>query len=520
MKLVTVQEMINIEKEANATGLSYEMMMENAGRGLAEVVNREYSDLRNGGVLGLIGSGNNGGDTLVALGYLADWGWRTAGYLVKRRIEADPLVERYLKKGGKIFSGDDDRGFQQLSLLLNENEIVMDGLLGTGFKLPLREDLGKFLSEVKRRLAEIPDPPKIVAVDCPSGVDCTTGECAEEVIPADMTVTMAAVKVGCLKMPAFRHCGKIMLVGIGLDENMPKWESISRYVIEKEWVIENNPDRPDEGHKGTFGSVLILAGSSRYIGAALLSAKSAYLTGCGLVTLAVTDEVRKIIAAEIPEATWITLPDKEGYLAAEGGDVLRESLEKYDSVLVGPGFGLHSGTRDLIKEVANLCREKNVPMVVDADGLKLLSQIDDWATIIPHNTVLTPHPGEMSYLSGISINEIQKNRLETAEKFSEIWGHVLVLKGAFTVVSSPDKRTMINPVATSALAKAGSGDVLAGIIASFKAQGVSAFEAAVLGTWIHGRAGLIASEKVGSKRSVLASDVMNSIPDVFREIEE
>ncbi|MGB9639279.1 MAG: NAD(P)H-hydrate epimerase, partial [Anaerolineales bacterium] len=285
MKFVTVEEMKAIEREANEKGLSYEMMMENAGTNLGKIVEQEFALQKTGGVLGLVGSGNNGGDTLVALAYLADQGWRSTAYLVKERSDNDPLVEEVIRKGGKIFTHSQDHDFTKLKILLHENDIILDGILGTGFHLPLRDDLAVILRTIKETIEDVYDPLSIIAVDCPSGVDCDTGEAAEEVLQADLTVTMAAIKIGLMRLPAYKLCGKIVLASIGNLENLENWNNVNRFILTQEWITQKLPQRPEDSHKGTFGTTLIIAGSKNYTGAAYLAAKAAYLSGCGLVTL-------------------------------------------------------------------------------------------------------------------------------------------------------------------------------------------------------------------------------------------
>jgi NAD(P)H-hydrate epimerase len=223
------------------------------------------------------------------------------------------------------------------------------------------------------------------------------------------------------------------------------------------------------------------------------------------------------LAGSFVEATWLLLPHEDGFITAEGAEVVCENLGKPTALLIGPGFGLQDTTREFLAQLltdgANL-----PPMIVDADGLKLLAQISDWWAQLPAQAVLTPHPGEMSILTGISVNEIQSNRIGIAEKFAQQWGHVVVLKGAFTVIAAPEGRTAIIPVATPALARAGTGDVLAGLIAGLRAQGVAPFEAATSAAWIHAQAGLLAADILGSSAAVLAGDVLAASVDIFADL--
>ncbi len=516
MKLVTVSQMKAIEREADSNGLPYAQMMENAGQGLADIVYAVGEENGWDEVLGLVGSGNNGGDTLVALTYLASAGWRAKAYCVKRKIQNDDLVQRLLDAGGEIILAEEDDEFDSLAACLETADLLLDGLLGTGIQLPLKTEIANLLFATQSILASLDEPPFIVAVDCPSGVDCDTGAAADETLPADLTVTMACVKQGLLRFPAFDLAGELDVVDIGIPDDLSALTQISRFVPDVEWVAELLPPRPSDAHKGTFGTALVAAGSVAYTGAAYLSAKAAYRVGAGLVTLAAPAPLHAALAGHLPEATWIPLPHENGFIARAGAISVAQNLGRATALLVGCGLGLEETTRDF---VAKLLEAKLPPLVIDADGLKLLAQIPDWHKKLPALTVLTPHPGEMSVLTGLSKDEIQNNREFIAEKYAREWGHIVVLKGAFTVIAAPDGRTAVLPFASPALARAGTGDVLAGIIVGLRAQGVDAFEAAAAGAWIHAQAGLSALSEVGSAASVLAGDVLDCVNDVMGELQ-
>jgi NAD(P)H-hydrate epimerase len=518
MKLVSISEMRSIEQEADSNGLTYEMMMENAGHNLSrEVLQLAYAqdDEEDIQVLGFVGPGNNGGDTLVALTHLADKGWKARAYLIKRRVSGDALVKRLEDADGEIYLAEKDSDYQQLTAFLETADVVLDGVLGTGFKLPMKSDISKVLGTIKKILETIEWQPLIVAVDCPSGVDCDTGEVAEECIPADATVTLAAVKQGLLKLPAYDLIGELRLVDIGPLSELKSWQTIKNEVSDEILAASLLPERPTNAHKGTFGTVLVVAGSVNYTGSALLAGKAAYRIGSGLVTLAIPAPLHTSLAGHFPEATWLLLPHEMGSIAASAADVLIANLERATALLVGPGLGLDDTTKDFIANLLSGANAKDThahmgfvqnsgskkdqkpvtlpPFVFDADGLKLLSKLPDWFKLLPAPAILTPHPGEMSVLIGLPVEKIQENRLAITTKYAEEWGHVVVLKGAFTVIAAPDGRTTTIPVATPALAHAGTGDVLAGLIAGLRAQGLEAYDAARLGAWVHAQAGLAAA---------------------------
>ena len=538
MKLVTVSQMQAIEKEADANGLSYDQMMENAGQGLADVILDFFIEEEEPQVIGLVGPGNNGGDTLVAMTALVGEGWKARAYLVKRK--KDDLVKKFIEAGGEVLSG--DKAFEQLAESIENADVLLDGILGTGIKLPLKKDIAELLAEVNDILDGLEGFPLVIAVDCPSGVDCDSGEVAEETIPADLTVTMAAVKQGLITLPAFEYIGDLQVVDIGLPDDLPSFDDVKTEVADEDLVAGLLPERNLDSHKGTFGSALIAAGSVHYTGAALLAGEAAYRSGAGLVTMAVPASIQVALAGQLPEATWVLLPHQMGMIASGGAEVLAKNFDKATALLLGPGFGTEESTREFIENLlegkfsakkttprigfvhgeAEKMGEANAklpPTVVDADGLKLLAQIKDWHKKLPAFSVLTPHPGEMAVLTGLSKEEIQEDRQAIAAKYAKEWGHIVVLKGAFTVVASPYENVTVIPVATPALARAGTGDVLAGLIVGLRAQGLDAYDAAVAGAWIHAQAGLYAADDLGTTASVMAGDVLNSVSDVISDLE-
>jgi len=535
MKYVSVAEMIAIEKESDRSGHTYERMMENAGRGLARVVHERYGHLQPGSVAGLIGSGNNGGDTLVALAYLSAWGWLTNAYLVTPRAVEDPLVRRFVEAGGYLVDSEFDTDYQQLENTLRASSILLDGILGTGIKLPLRGNIADLLIATRRISAEMDETMTIIAVDCPSGVDCDSGEAAQECLHANITVTMAAYKMGLLKFPAYNYVGELQLVGIGLPEGLKSWESIQRFAVNDDYVSRHLPARSLDSHKGTFGTALIIAGSTNYTGAVILAGESAYRVGVGLVTLAVPEAIHGILAGNLLEATWLPLPHEKGAISEQAAKVIYQHLDRPTAILIGPGLGLSMTTQRFLslllvnnqQDLSDIESAGEIEMgeytaihrlVIDADGLRLLASLPDWPDRLPSHSVLTPHPGEMAALTGLPVADIQADRIGIAEKYARLWGHVVILKGAFTVIASPDGQTAIVPVATPALARAGTGDVLAGLVVGLLAQGVDAFQAAVMAARIHARAGQHAAAVIGCTAAVLAGDVLRGVVDIMAEI--
>lgn len=536
MKLVSVAEMKSIEEEANAKGVSYELMMERAGEGVADVVRRYYFTRKDSQITALIGSGNNGGDAIITVLSLKKSGFACRVYLLSER-KKDLLLQKLQDAEIETILWRDDPEKIILSDWIKNSDVVIDGLLGTGFKNPLKPEYVTIIDSINEPDREF----KVVAVDCPSGVDCDSGEVADVCVRADVTVCMEAVKIGLLAFPAYQYVGVLEVVDLQLPADLDASKKVMREVATSECVARLLPKRPLQAHKGTFGTALIIAGSINYTGAAHLAGHAAYRIGVGLVRMAIPGPIYAALAGQFPEATWLILPHELGVIQAAASRLVLQNLDKVTAILLGPGWGVEETTREFLEKLltGKMQSEKKrngigfvmmdaeddpfsvnllPPLVIDADGLKLLSKINDWHLVLPKNTILTPHPGEMSVLTDLAIQTIQADRLNIASKYAISWGHIVVLKGAFTVVAAPDGRSCIIPVANPALAKAGTGDVLAGIITGMIAQGLPAYEAAVAAVWIHAQAGIEAAEIVGHPAAVLASDVIDAIPRVLARL--
>jgi len=408
-------------------------------------------------------------------------------------------------------------------------------VLGTGVRLPLKGETKKVL----RYLKDLRGLPPVIAIDCPSGVDCDSGKAAKECLPAKMTICMAAIKQGLVLQPALNLCGEILGIEIGLPADLKGWQGAEIDVMDAEQASRLLPRRTVDGHKGTFGTCMLVAGSIPYCGAVLLAAQAAYRCGVGLVRAAIPGAIYDALAGHLPEATWLMLPHSQGIINAEAVKVVTENLERVTSLLIGPGWGQEDACAAFLEKLLETRGKKSsrstlgfgqnlsktsessantLPtLVIDADALKLLKRIEHWERKIDKKAVLTPHPGEMAILTGLSVAEIQKNRVAIAREYAREWGHVVVLKGAVSVVADPERKTAIIPIATSALATAGTGDVLAGMIAGLAAQGIESYAAAITGCWLHARAGQKAAERLGCEASVTAGDLLQMIPAVIAQ---
>jgi ADP-dependent NAD(P)H-hydrate dehydratase / NAD(P)H-hydrate epimerase len=515
MKLVTVDQMRSIEAASDALGHTYAQLMERAGSAVARVVQSRL-DVRAQQILILVGPGNNGGDGLVAARHLHDAGARIGVYLLKPRADEHSAALR--QRQIEFIIAD------QLPEWLEHCTVIIDALLGTGTARPIEGELAQLLIAVKqtasaRRLAAVPDlvdpatpvtaprTPLVTAVDGPTGLNYDTGAIDALTLSADVSVTFAYPKIGHTRFPGAEVCGELIVADIGIDPQLAA--NIDRELADPAMIRSLLPARPRNAHKGTFGKVLIVSGSTLYTGAPVLAAEAAYRSGAGLVTLATPRSIHAIMAGKINEATFLPLPDRDGVISEEAAPLILNKMPDYTVTLIGPGLTVE--TRGCLEQLLDRARG---PLVLDADALTILAQIDQWWTRVPPHSILTPHPGEMARLTKLSLKEIEADRERVAIGWAAHWGHVVVLKGAFTVIAAPDGRSILLPFANPALATAGSGDVLAGTIAALRAQGLPAFEAAVCGGYLHGAAGEMARREIGSA-GVLAGDLLTRLPQAL-----
>jgi NAD(P)H-hydrate epimerase len=551
VKVVTVEQMQAIESSSDAAGHTYSMMMEQAGKSIATVL-MERMSVAGKSVLILIGPGNNGGDGLVAARYLAQADAKVSCYLSTQRTqEKDQNLTLVHDLGIPCSSASDDSKRRTLRRLASEADVIIDALLGTGAKPPLRDVAAEILKTVGQitnrrsttplqhpvRLGGLPEPsvysrPMVVAVDGPSGLDFDTGELDDAALPADLTVTFAYPKLGHFSFPGASSRGELVVVDIGTDPSLAA--HIQLEVATPAMIRETVPARPLDGHKGTFGKALIVAGSANYTGAARLAGSAAVRSGVGLVTMGIPASIHTAVASGLSESTYLLLPHELGAISGSATKLLTQQAKEYTAMLVGPGLGRESETVSFLESLLSGRQDHRAvgfrgisdqarnsadlpPLVLDADGLNILSGIDRWEALLPEETIMTPHPGEMARLMGCSVSEIQADRVNTAVRQAQAWKAVVVLKGAYTVVAGPGGSAILEPFANPGMASAGTGDVLAGIIVGLRAQGLESFPAAVAGAYLHGLAGEIAAHELGSA-GMAAGDLVSFLPAAWRHM--
>ena len=512
MKIVTTDQMRQIDRECVQRGITVSTLMENAGKAVAGEVKASLSDLKDRHIVFLIGGGNNGGDGLVAARYLNDWGARCFIYLCAERPADDSNLKLARGHGIDYIEAAQDKGLKTLDDLLGGAAIVVDALLGTGNLRPLEGVFEQALEKAGRARRE--RCMKIIAIDLPSGMDTDTGA-VDPVCPyADITVTLGFPKLGLFSFPGAERVGALKIVDIGIPEDLA--ESVTTELMDSRWAASALPARPMNANKGSFGRVLVTAGSLNYIGAAYLACSGAQRAGAGLVTLATASSLQPILAAKLTEATYLPLPESQpGFISAEAGDIITRQFSQYDVFLIGCGLGQDPST---VEFVSSLILEKELPLpVLDADALNILPKIPEWWQWLTDDAILTPHIVELSRLCGLGIDEIQSDRLGITRQLAAEWHQTIVLKGAYTVIATTDGRCRLSPFANAGLASAGTGDVLAGVIAGLAAQGLTPFDAASLGVYLHGTAAAMVKEKLGDA-GMVASDLLPALPLAIKQL--
>ncbi|MHB1296771.1 MAG: NAD(P)H-hydrate dehydratase [Anaerolineae bacterium] len=547
-KLVTAEEMRRFEQAADAAGLGYAAMMERAGQAVAQAVQQRVSKPR-GRVLVLVGPGNNGGDGLVCARVLHLWGHAVTVYLWKRAQAEDPNLERVHALHIPTLRAEEDEDLHALRAALTGCDVVVDALLGTGATGALRGRLPDILRKVARQIGQSAETngllpigwsrpaaarrPLVVAVDLPSGLDADTGRVDDATLSVDLTVTFAFPKRGHFILPGAARVGALAVADIGIEPALAR--EVPYAVATHAHVRSLLPRRPGDGHKGTFGKALVVGGSANYVGAPCLAAEAAYRVGAGLVTLAVPERIHRVAAGRILEATHLVLPDEMGALTPEALRILAPQVESYNAMLVGSGLGREAETEEFLAalvqgkshrtrpvgfvatEAQDEPRLKLPRLIVDADGLNLLACRPAWWRLLPADTVLSPHPGEMATLLGTDIAGVQRDRLHVAHEAAQRWACTVVLKGAYTVVAAPSGEVTVIPFANPALGTAGTGDVLAGVIAGLLAQGLGGTAAAICGTYLHALAGELWRSRNGDA-GMLAGELLPLLPQAIQAV--
>lgn len=510
MKYVTTSEKVK-ELDRRAVedwGIPASVLMENAGRNATELIEEELSPESNR-VLVIAGKGNNGGDGLVVARRLLDHGYQVEAFVLGDRGDLSPetgrnakILERMTEK--VRYCSPDYKGL--IREVESNPSVIVDAIFGIGIEGELRGSYPELVARINDSEA------KKIAIDLPSGLPANTGNPPGKAVKADLTITMGLYKQGTLRPEASEYVGRQKVVSVGYPNKLVNsvpglWpgmnDKLARSLL---------PDRPSGGHKGDFGRLLVVGGSEGMTGAPLLAAEAGLRSGAGLVFLAGPESLNDVFASNLREALSVPVSDREGAFCPESFDDLLEAAEGKDALAVGPGIGRREGTGRVIR---NLLERTSRPTVLDADGIVGFSEHREVLKDLD-NTVLTPHPGELSHLLGPDPKEVDRRRFDLVPDLAEEWDVTLLLKGVPTVIASPAGDLALANCPNSGMAKGGSGDVLTGLIGSFLAQGVQPFTAARLGAWLHCRSGERGTEKHGVD-SLQPGDAINTLGSVLSE---
>lgn len=487
-------------------GIPGGVLMENAGRGAAESLERRFADRFPGPVLILAGKGNNGGDGYVIARHLLNRGWRvrTVVLATAESIGGDAGInlQALLRSGGEVTFASAEEALAETLAVQGDAALVVDALLGTGLTTEVRGHYGHAIDWINRSSAPV------VAVDIPSGIDAGSGRVLGQAVRADLTVTFAFAKVGHAVYPGAAFAGTLETVDIGIPAALSRQAGADHTLIGAAEAAALLPDRPPTSHKGTFGHLLVVAGSRGKSGAAAMTAEGGLRGAAGLVTVAAPLGIHDILAVKLTEAMTAPLPEVEGALSLQALGEIEGLWNDKQAVALGPGLGLAEETRALVRRLVRACP---LPLVLDADGLNAVAGQPEVLLERSGETVLTPHPGEMARLAGMTVAEVEADRIGVARAFARRYRVVLLLKGARTVIALPDGQVRINGSGNPGLASGGMGDVLTGLVGGLLAQGLSPEAAATLGAFLHGRTADRLAERLGNA-GMTATDLLREIP--------
>jgi len=508
MKVLTAAQMQAVDRRTiEEIGIPGVVLMENAGRGVAEEIFKRFSTTVSPRALIVAGKGNNGGDGYVIARHLLNKGWDVQTLILSDRdaVRGDAALNLAALEncGGQVVFILESEALETFFAASGGFTVLVDAIFGTGLTKPAHGLYLKAIEWINQQLSPV------IAVDIPSGIDASTGRILGMSVNASLTVTFAFAKIGLVSYPGAGLVGELVTVDIGVPEQVLKLIAADCLWIDATEARGLLPRRSQEGHKGTFGHLLVVAGSTGKGGAAVMAAESGLRGGAGLVTLACPQSVQSTIASRLTEVMTVPVVDVNGAIGLQAFDLLLRLTEGKQALAIGPGLGLGEETIGLVRL---LVQNSALPTVVDADALTALCGhthlLDQRAD---RQIVLTPHPGEMARLTGLSVAEVQADRFTVAREFAIRHKVVLVLKGARTVVASPDGQVHVNSTGHAGLASGGMGDVLTGLIGGLLAQGLNALDAATLGVYLHGLAADRLLSTFGDA-GLLATDVMFEVP--------
>ncbi len=514
MRLLTSEEMKLVEQYTAKFGISYKIMMENAGVACARNIRNEIEKdtMLTKRVVIVCGKGNNGGDGFVIARKLSESGYNVCvilamGYPTSQ--EATYMYKLVLDNGIPTLWYDTDK-IKALQTIKSA-DVIVDALFGFSFRGELDVEMKALLNEMNSTKAVK------FAVDLPSGAHCDSGSCDEASFKADFTIALSSLKPAHIIQPAAGCCGDIIIANIGIPEESYNIVKNGLYTYNKAEIKKLFPKRESDSHKGTFGHVLCICGSRNMPGAAVMASSAALRSGAGLVTLAFPENLYGTVSAKLTEALFMPLSEnEEGTLSAECLNKLLSEIDKYSAVVIGCGLGINEDTKAVVRAVIE---NSKAPVIVDADALNIISKEISILANKKSDVVITPHIGEMQRLTKLDKEVIMNDKTRVARAFSEQYGIYVALKSSNTIVSAPgEERVYVNNTGNTGLSKGGSGDVLAGLIGGFVAQGFKLSDACISAVFVHGYTGDAVSERT-SKSGMLPMDVVNELAYTLAQFE-
>ena len=514
MKIVTAHQMRELDRRTiHEAGVPGKTLMERAGAGVVSAMEDTFGALKGKTVTIFCGKGNNGGDGFVVARLLRQKRCAVQVCLLGRtndlKGDAKLMYQRFVRGAGraKVLS---TPAPDHVHRLIRDSHVLVDALLGTGTSSPVT---GPYLEAIQAMNAS---EASIVAVDLPSGIDADTGDTLGTAVEADLTVTLGNPKLGLFLGAGIDHAGRVHCVDIGIPNQYVEDLRLPIEMLTPATIRPWLPKRQASSHKGTFGHAGIIAGSSGKSGAAALAAKAALRAGAGLVTVGTPSSVEASVTSGIPEVMTLPLPETTAHtLSRDALPLLQTFLQSRSAIGMGPGLSTQTETAEVVRALIDRCDR---PLVIDADALNALAGHTNLLRSRPISPILTPHPGEMARLLGESTAAtVNRNRLGIAQDFSRTHSSVVVLKGARTIVAHPQGATSISPTGNPGMATAGTGDVLTGILTGLLAQGVSPWEAAQSGVFLHGLAGDLAARVYGYP-SLMAGDLLAYLPQAITQV--
>lgn len=510
MYLLKASEMKEADRYTiEKVGIPGMVLMENAGVAVVNALNEAFPPEDGRKIIVFCGKGNNGGDGFVAARHLLLGGDDVDVVLLGKRDQLSGDAAMNMKIADRLgVSIEEITGIEDMEksgIRLDDYDIIVDALLGTGIQKSA-EGLYSYVIELINSAVSF-----VVSIDIPSGLNADVGKLIGPAVEADLTVTFGYPKICHILPPAEQYCGELVVADICIPDEAVHFEKTKREVLTPDLLEGIVQPRESDSHKGDYGHLLVIAGSIGKLGASAMTARSASISGAGLVTVASPVSCVPIIQSKLTEEMAVGLDDEgKGFFIEKNADAAA-LIDGSTAFAIGPGIGRESETVKFIRRLLPLLK---APVVLDADGINAFTGFTGIFSSLNVPLILTPHPGEFARLTGLEVSYIQENRLETAAEFAQKWRAYVVLKGFRTVVASPDGSVYVNMTGNPGMAKGGSGDVLTGVIGGLLAVGAEPLDAALLGVYLHGLAGDIAAEEINPV-SITAGDLIDALPIAF-----